>query len=137
MKVIKKRPEGIAVVAWLFIALAFVSFLIILIAQIDYGYGRDLQGYKDIVGEDLAPAWLFLDVFILLGLGIGLINGKNWARIFAVIYSIYWIIATIFTDLSSGDTEKITWSLFWIVIYIIIIIYLSLDNKVKKFFTKK
>ena len=83
MRHIKIRPGWVTFLAWFFIGIAIFSFITLLIAQIDYGKTGNFLWYSD---ENINPAWSLLDIFIFMISGIGLINGKNWARILTIIY---------------------------------------------------
>ncbi|MEK6873936.1 MAG: DUF2127 domain-containing protein [Nanoarchaeota archaeon] len=67
-----------------------------------------------------------LDVFI----GRGLIGGKQWAKVLAILFVALGIVQSVFSIMRG----RIISGIIWLVIFIVIEYYLGFDEKSKKFF---
>lgn len=123
-EIICERPLGVSILAFLQIigVLAMLVLIFVLPGLFDEANLNELIGYPLL---EILIIYAVITIPISLILAIGLLNGEKWAKNITVLY-----------QLTSVITSIIILNICGILIPIFIILYLTLDQKVNRYFTK-
>lgn len=84
-----KRPKWlIAIAIWRFIAASLLAIAIIAIAVFALPVAVEDGDTGPLLGWSLVIHWLLVFISLFVVAGIGLIKGKSWGRVLAIVYAI-------------------------------------------------
>lgn len=115
-------PKGVAAIGWIAIAMSLLAFWRMISS---FTSGGELGDIKEVIFWSL---FIVGNASLQLTIGIGLLKGKNWARLLLLwLVPIYIIGVAIFTGQFSQR------QLFSIALYVILTMYLTRPHVLKYF----
>jgi len=126
----RKRPILLSIIAWYYIVAGFGTIIF---------YGINFNNYFSlkIMSKFLLPPcltifFMYLTIAINIICGVGMLKGKNWARLLFIAYG---IIDTFINMFNSPSSMKMMF-IKWILVFIVISFLLYLPN-INEYFKRR
>lgn len=91
----RRRPLSVSIISWIFIVLAVLGLGGILVFMNVPEVRETVE--KGRLSPEMQLAWSIAGLAVLAVSGIGMLSGRNWARLLYVIWTVFSIIAGLFT----------------------------------------